>query len=116
MRTIETMICAISEWAIVTHPRSRTLVPHGSPSGLGSVPMKSLVMLRRKMSIPSVTMATANSSSPSIGLMKIRSTAMPSTPAAISATTTESDHCSHSGAPSINRPGKLMVVANAATR
>ena len=101
---------------ITTGPRSITVAPHGSPMGRMSVPMKSSVMVRTTMSIPSVMIATENNGSPIIGRMKTRSNAIPTSAEAPIANSAESDHCSHSGAPGIHRPGMLRVTAKAATR
>ena len=68
------------------------------------------------MSSPSVTMATANSSSPSIGRMTIRSRTMPMIVASARAASTDSVHRSHNGAPGIHLPGTCRTVANEATR
>jgi hypothetical protein len=79
--------------------------------------MKSLVILRNAMSIPRVTIATANSSSPIIGRTNIRSMSMPIAAAAMRAQSAESVHPSHCGTPSDRYlPGKLMIVAKDATR
>ena len=78
--------------------------------------MKSLVIVRTMMSIPRVTMATANNASPIIGRRNIRSSAIPIRAASTRANTTERTHCSHTGDPSIHLPGTLMIVANDAIR
>ncbi len=97
-------------------PSLMNWIPQGSCSDRTPWPTKSSLMVRRMMSAPTVMMATENSGSPTIGLMKTLSTSSPTKAAAITAHSADRDHRAQMGRSGSKRPGTLRIVKNEAVR